>query len=132
MELTNDVLYAVAPYAEMLGIDIEETTKSQVKVRLAHRTELRTIGGSMHGGALMSLCDVTAALCAAMNVEPGETTTTAESTTYFLRPLFGELAIAIGRPVKIGRTLICVEVDVEDASGQHCVRTTQMLAVKRS
>lgn len=131
MELTNEVLYSVAPYAEMLGVDIETTSPSEVRVRLPHRKELQTIGGSMHGGALMSLCDVAAAVCAAVNVGPAGMTTTAESSTYFLRPLLGEAAIAIARPVKVGKALICVEVDVQDTKGQLCVRTTQMLAVKQ-
>jgi hypothetical protein len=57
MELTNDVLYAVAPYAATLGISIEETSPTRVELRLVHRRQLQTIGGGMHGGALMSLAE---------------------------------------------------------------------------
>ncbi|MET8653602.1 MULTISPECIES: PaaI family thioesterase [Nocardia] len=132
MQLNDELLYAVAPFAETLGVRIEEASAESVRVRLAHREQLGTMGGGMHGGALMSLCDIAAALCAATRVEPGQVTTTAESSTYFLAPLRGDSATAVARPVRVGRTLICVEVDVHDAQGRHCARTTQLLAVTQS
>jgi 1,4-dihydroxy-2-naphthoyl-CoA hydrolase len=86
MELTNDMIYELAPYARLLGIEAEEMTASQVKVHLPLRAELSTIGGNMHGGALMSLCDLSAAICAGLNAPEGYFAVTAESTTYFLKP----------------------------------------------
>lgn len=130
MELTNEMIYELAPYARMLGIEADESSPALVKVRLPHRRELSTIGGAMHGGALMSLCDLSAAICGGLNAPESHYATTAESTTYFLKPLNGSVAIATARPVKIGRSMICVEVDVHNEAGDHCLRTTQMLAVR--
>lgn len=129
MELTNEMIYELAPFARTLGIEADESSPALVKVRLRHRTELSTIGGGMHGGALMSLWDLSAAICGGLNAPEGHYATTAESTTYFLKPLNGSVAIATARPVKIGRSLICVEVDVHNDAGDHCLRTMQMLAV---
>jgi uncharacterized protein (TIGR00369 family) len=65
---------------------------SHVRVRLPHRPELSTIGGGMHGGAVMSLCDLSAAICGGLNAPEGHFAATTESTTYFLKPLSGESA----------------------------------------
>jgi 1,4-dihydroxy-2-naphthoyl-CoA hydrolase len=130
MELTNDMIYELAPYARTLGIESEQLTQSLVTVRLPHRTALSTIGGGMHGGALMSLCDLSAAVCGGLNAPEGHFASTAESTTYFLRPLHGSVAIASARPVKVGGSLICIDIDVHNDAGEHCARTTQMLAFR--
>jgi hypothetical protein len=42
----------------------------------------------------------------------------------------GAIAIASARPVKVGGSLICIEVDVHNDAGKHCVRITQMLAFR--
>ena len=63
VELTDEMIYELAPFARTLGVQAEESTPSEVRVRLPHREELSTIGGGMHGGALMSLCDLAAAIC---------------------------------------------------------------------
>lgn len=131
MELTTEMVYALAPFARTLEIECEETTATSVKVRLKNRTELSTIGGGMHGGALMSLCDLSAAMCAGLNVSPGFIATTAESTTYFLKPLHGAAAIASAKPVRVGRSIICMEIDVHNESGDLCARTCQMLVVQK-
>lgn len=132
MELTNEMIYQLAPYARTLGIQADTSSPARVKVGLPHSTELSTIGGGMHGGALMSLCDLSAAICGGLNAPDGRYATTAESTSYFLKPLNGSAAIATARPVKVGQSVICVEVDVRDESGEHCVRTMQMLSVREA
>jgi uncharacterized protein (TIGR00369 family) len=128
MHLTDEMIYELAPFARTLGVQAEESTPSRVRVRLPHRPELSTIGGGMHGGALMSLCDLSAAICGSLNAPEGHFAATTESTTYFLKPLHGESAIASARPIRVGRSLVYVEVDVHNQAGEHCVRTTQVLA----
>ena len=130
MELTTEMVYAAAPFAKTLEIECEETSPDSVRVRLTNRVELSTIGGSMHGGALMSLSDLSAAICAGLNVPAGFFATTAESTTYFLKPLHGSVAIATARPVRVGKSIICVEIDIHSEKGDHCARTSQMLVVE--
>lgn len=130
MELNTEMVYELAPYARTLGIECEEATPEKVTVRLENREELSTIGGGMHGGAVMGLCDLTAAICAGLNVPEGHVGTTAQSTTYFLKPVQGPAAIATGRAVKAGRSLVTVEVDVHTNDGEHCARTSQMLLVR--
>jgi 1,4-dihydroxy-2-naphthoyl-CoA hydrolase len=131
VELSTEQIYELAPYARTLGVEFTDIDKSLVRARLRNIVELSTLGGSMHGGALMSLCDLSAAVCAGLNIDQGCSMTTAESTTYFLNPLRGSVALASARPIKVGRSLIYIEIDVHDEEGKHCVRTCQAVAVRR-
>lgn len=86
-----------------------------------------TLGGGLHGGAIMSVCDLASAVCAALNVEEGNKWSTAESTTYFLRPV-RDAATATAVPIKIGKSLITVRTEVHDGD-KLFAHTTQMLHV---
>lgn len=127
--LTDEEIYQLAPFAGLLGVEFLELRPELVKAQLAARKELSTLGGAMHGGALMGLCDLSIAVCVGLNLKPGHTMTTAESTTYFLRAMRGSSAIALAKPIKIGRSMVYAEVDVHDDSGNHCARTCQAVAI---
>jgi uncharacterized protein (TIGR00369 family) len=122
-------VYALAPYAKTLGVVFEELTEGSVQARLAHDHSLSTVGGGLHGGALMGLADVCAAVCAALNGPVGAAPATVESSTHFLRPVRTDV-VATARPLRLGRNTV-VEVDLRDAEGELCVRVTQVVtAVK--
>ncbi|GGX03355.1 PaaI family thioesterase [Streptomyces lomondensis] len=121
---TEDV-YALAPYAKTLGVVFEEMTKAGVRGRLAHDLSLSTVGGGLHGGALMGLADVCAAVCAALNGPVGAAPATVESSTHFLRPARTGV-VATARPLRLGRNNV-IEVDVHDDQGELCVRVTQVV-----
>uniref|UniRef100_UPI0033A3FEA8 PaaI family thioesterase n=1 Tax=Streptomyces sp. NPDC006335 TaxID=3156895 RepID=UPI0033A3FEA8 len=124
----NDV-YALAPYAKTLGVVFEDMTPAGVRATLAHDLSLSTVGGGLHGGALMGLADVSAAVCAALNGPVGAAPATVESTTHFLRPAHTDV-VATARPLRVGRNTV-IEVDVHDAEGELCARVTQVVtAVK--
>ena len=78
----------------------------------------------------MSVCDVASAVCVAFNVDEGCVWSTAESTTYFLRPV-RSTATATSTPLKIGRTLATVRTEVHDEANQLCAHTTQMVHISR-
>jgi uncharacterized protein (TIGR00369 family) len=69
--------------AEVLGIEFVEATKERVVARLAIKDELRTVGGSLHGGTLMAFADTVGAAATVLNLPDGATTTTLESKTNF-------------------------------------------------
>jgi uncharacterized protein (TIGR00369 family) len=130
MDMNEELIYQLAPYAATLGVTFPELTASRVKALLPHRHELSTLGGGLHGGAIMSLCDLASAVCVALNIDDGDFWTTAESTTYFLRPIrAGATATATAIPIKLGKTLITVKIEVHDETHKLCAYTTQMLYV---
>src|SRR3989449_10378337 len=68
---------------ETLGIRFTEATADRVVAELEWREALTTVGGSLHGGALMALADTIGAAATILNLPDGATTTTLESKTNF-------------------------------------------------
>ncbi|MFE9649850.1 PaaI family thioesterase [Streptomyces sp. NPDC006365] len=125
LTLEAEDVYALAPYAKTLGVVFEEITEVSVQARLAHDLSLSTVGGGLHGGALMGLADVCAAVCAALNGPAGAAPATLESSTHFLRPAHTSV-VATARPLRLGRNTV-VEVNVHDDKGELCARVTQVV-----
>lgn len=123
--LEAEDVYALAPYAKTLGVEFEEITEVSVQARLAHDLSLSTVGGGLHGGALMGLADVCAAVCAALNGPAGAAPATVESSTHFLRPAHTSV-VATARPLRLGRNTV-IEVDIHDDRGELCARVTQVV-----
>jgi 1,4-dihydroxy-2-naphthoyl-CoA hydrolase len=125
LTLEAEDVYALAPYAKTLGVVFEELTQVSVRARLVHDVSLSTVGGGLHGGALMGLADVCAAVCAALNGPAGAAPATVESSTHFLRPARTSV-VATARPLRLGRNAV-VEVDIHDTEGELCARVTQVV-----
>ncbi|WP_433920065.1 PaaI family thioesterase [Streptomyces canus] len=123
--LEAEDVYALAPYAKTLGVVFEEISEAGVRARLVHDLSLSTVGGGLHGGALMGLADVCAAVCAALNGPAGAAPATVESSTHFLRPARTSV-VATARPLRVGRNSV-VEVDLHDDEGELCARVTQVV-----
>ena len=73
------------PYAVMLGMELVSVSTEEVVGRLAWREDLCTVGGALHGGALMSLADNLGGLCAYLSLPAGAGTATISSSTNFMR-----------------------------------------------
>lgn len=128
MHLTAEMVYSVAPFAATLGITFPELTANRVQAYLPATHELSTLGGGLHGGAIMSICDVASAVCVALNIDDGNMWSTAESNTYFLRPV-RHAATATATPIRLGKTLVTVKTEVHDNVGTLCAYTTQLVYV---
>ncbi len=114
------------PLTRTLGASFSRYTKDEVRARLDWAPRLCTVGGLLHGGAIMALADSTGGACAFLNLPPGSTgTTTVESKTNFLRGVREGYAEATSRPLHVGRTVIVVETDVRDAGERLVARVMQ-------
>lgn len=78
----HDALKGLFP--ELLGMRFVEATPDFVKATLEVRPELCTVGGILHGGALMAFADTLGAVATILNLPPGARTVTMESKTNFL------------------------------------------------
>ena len=83
----------------------------------------------MHGGALMALADSLGGVCAFLNLPPDHTTATISSTTHMMRPVTGGELTGEARPLRAGRSVIVVQTDLHDDSGQLVAQVTQAQAV---
>jgi uncharacterized protein (TIGR00369 family) len=69
--------------ADHLGMRFVETGPDRVVAELEIRDHLRTIRGTLHGGALMALADAAGGTAAILNLPEGAATATIESKTNF-------------------------------------------------
>jgi 1,4-dihydroxy-2-naphthoyl-CoA hydrolase len=122
-------LLAIIPFAVTLGMELVSATAEEVVGRLAWRKELCTTGGALNGGALMSLADNMAGMCAYLNLPPGAGTATISSSTNFLRAVRDGYVTATSRPLRVGRSVIVVETELRDDDGRLAAQTTQAQAV---
>jgi uncharacterized protein (TIGR00369 family) len=119
----------MVPFAVTLGMELVSATPEEVVGRLAWREELCTTGGAMHGGALMSLADNLGGVCAYLNLPDRAGTATISSSTNFLRGFREGHLTATARPLRVGRTVIVVQIEVRDEAGRLVTQTTQAQAV---
>lgn len=118
-EAQTQALRGTAPLAEVLGIEVLEASEDRVRGRMAWREDLCTVGGVLHGGAIMAFADTLGSLIAFMRLEPGEITSTMESKTSFFRGLRGEGHLeAISEVLHEGRTTIVVRTDLTTHEGK--------------
>lgn len=129
MAITEADVYQLAPYAETLGVRLPRMEADGVVGTLEHSRALSTVNGGLHGGALMGLADVTAAVCAVLNAAPGAMPATISSNTSFLRPARGGVS-ALATAVHRGGSMVTVQVDVTDGSGALCARVIQTVATR--
>ena len=120
------------PFGALLGIVLAEAAAAVVRGGLAWSAERCTVGGLLHGGALMSLADSLGGLCAYLNLPDGATgTATVESKTSFFRGVREGRVTGVTRPLHVGRTFIVVQTDLRDDQGRHVAQVTQTQAVLR-
>lgn len=131
MKFTSDQILDMVPFARTLGMEFTSFSDGSVEARLPYRGELSTMGGGLHGGAIMGASDVVGAVTAALSLNDGDLWTTVESTTYFLKAGKGEFLVARGSVTKEGESLVFVQVDLYSDQEVHVARTGQVLAVRR-
>ena len=127
--LDGEWLRQTMPFASALGIELVSATGGEVRGRLDWAPERCTSAGILHGGALMAFADTMGAVCALLNLRPGESTSTIESKTNFFRAVRGGSVDATCRPLHVGRTTVVVQTDLRDADGRRVAQVTQTQAV---
>jgi 1,4-dihydroxy-2-naphthoyl-CoA hydrolase len=121
---------ADAMFPKVLGIKIVEVTQDVLRAELMVTDDLCTTGGTMHGGAIMTMADFLGAACTMNNVPAGAGTTTIESKTNFVSAApFGQKVVATCEPVHKGkRTQVWrTTITREDGKLVAVVTQTQMV-----
>ena len=127
-----DALVALMPFAEHLGLTVDEASADRVSMRLAWAPHLCTTNGIMHGGVLMSLADTAGALVAFLGLPEGATTATITSTSQMVRPVSGGTVRAVAVPLHRGRTTVTVQTGLYDSEQRLVAQTTQIQAVRQA
>jgi uncharacterized protein (TIGR00369 family) len=111
------------PYAELLGIHRLSEAPGTVTAGLSVTPELMNSWHVAHGGAVMSLLDVTCGMSAKSLDPAANGATTVELKVNFLAAATGDL-VAEGRAHRAGRSLVFVEGEVRDATGRIVAKAT--------
>lgn len=122
-------LVATMPYAVHTGVVIDDASKDVVVGHLDWASERCTIGGLMHGGALMTLADSLGAVAAFLHLPEGAGTATVSSNTVLMRGAKEGRVTGTSRVVNAGRRFITVQTDLTDEAGKPVSSTTQVQAV---
>ncbi len=122
-------LQEAMPFARLVGVELVSAAPEEVRGRLDWTAERCTTNGVLHGGVLMSLADTLGAICALLNLRPGEGTSTIESKTNFFRAVRSGTVEAVARPLHAGRTTVVVQTDLHDDQGRRVAQVTQTQAV---
>ena len=125
-----DAMVALMPFAQHLGLTVEEAGPDKVIARLAWAPHLCTSGGVMHGGVLMSLADSAGALVTFLGLPEGATTATITSTSQLFRPVAGGTVRAVAVPLHRGRTTVTAQSSLYDSEDRLVAQTTQIQAVR--
>ena len=130
MAADPDALASLMPFAEHLGLVVDEAGPDRVIARLAWAPHLCTTFGIMHGGVLMSLADTVGALVTFLGLPEGATTATITSTSQMFRPVSGGIVRAVGVPLHRGRTTVTVQTSLYDSEQRLVAQTTQIQVVR--
>jgi uncharacterized protein (TIGR00369 family) len=116
-------------FAEHLGMRFVEAGPDRVVAELEIRDHLRTVRGTLHGGALMALADAAGGTATLLNLPEGASTATIESKTNFFAPGKSGTVRAETTPLHKGRSTMVWQTRVTDESGKLLSLTIQTQAV---
>ena len=102
------------PYWQYLGLTIEQSGDGTARVRLKWSRNLTQVFGKVHGGAIASLMDATAAACLKPFLGPGETQATIEMKVNFLTAATEGDLVGEAHFIRRGRTIVVTQVEVKD------------------
>jgi 1,4-dihydroxy-2-naphthoyl-CoA hydrolase len=122
-------LVATMPFAQGSGVEVDSAMPELVRGSMPWAAERCTIGGLLHGGALMLLADSVGAICAYLNLPEGAGTSTIESKTNLFRGVREGTVHAVSRPLHVGRATIAVQTELRDDQDRLVALTIQTQAV---
>ena len=110
------------PFVELLGFEMKSFENGESEIHFTPKSEHTNSFAVAHGGAVMTLLDVSMAT-ASRSVDKSLGIVTIEMKTSFMRPAAGAL-IARGTLKHRTKTLAFAESAIYDASNQLCAHAT--------
>ena len=100
-----------------LGLQIVKAERGRVEIRLPFRDEFVRVDGSdwLHGGVVSALADIAGDY--AVVTETAHGVPTIDMRVDYLRPARRGDLTAIGKTVRVGRTVCLADVEIRDSAG---------------
>jgi len=112
------------PIAQTLGFRLTQAGGDQAVIEMDAAPQHANPMGTLHGGVLCDIADAAMGMAWAAGLAEGETFTTLELKTNFLKPFWTGRLKATGIVVKRGKTIGMAQCDVVDAKDQLVSRST--------
>jgi len=112
-------------FGASLGVKVIEARKDKVVAEFDWRADLCTVGGTLHGGALMAVADQVGATAAFLNLPAGAGTTTLESKTNFFAGCKAGKVRAEATPLHVGGRTSVWQTRLYDEAGKLLSQTLQ-------
>jgi uncharacterized protein (TIGR00369 family) len=103
-------------FAEHLGVRIDALEKGVARLSLDIKPDYTTSWGTVHGGVILSLLDITLSMSARTLYDPPRSIMTIDLSTQFIGTAKGVIR-AEGRVAKAGKSTIFCEGEVRDEAG---------------
>ena len=109
--------FSHSPFMRFLGLEIIKAEKGRVEIRLPFREEFVRVDGSdwLHGGVVSALADIAGDYAVMSETAPG--VPTIDMRVDYLRPARTGDLTAVGKTVRVGKTVSVADVEIRDASG---------------
>ena len=120
------------PIAKTLGIKLVEAHDGVAVATMQVDERFHNPMGTIHGGIMTDLADLSLGVAVATLLEDGESFTTLQLNVNFLRPVFQTELRAEAKVVHRGRTIALVETIVKKAEGKEVARATATQYILRS
>jgi uncharacterized protein (TIGR00369 family) len=111
--------------SDVLGIRWVEAAPDRLVAEITIRDDLRTVGGALHGGAIMAFADTVGATATFINLPPGASTTTIESKTNFFAAGRAGVVRAEATPLHKGRRTMVWQTRITDEGGRLLAQVIQ-------
>ena len=117
----------------LMGVRLVELAADRVVAEMPVRADLCTAGGILHGGAYMAFADTLGAVGTVLNLGPGKSTTTTDSSTKFIAGAkVGTTVTAESVALHRGRTTMVWQTSIRNADGKLCAVVTQTQLVREA
>jgi uncharacterized protein (TIGR00369 family) len=103
-----------APIATLIGFTLTAVLPGEAVIELAASRQHANLMGALHDGVLCDIADAAMGIAYASTLAEGEPFATIELKINFLKPVWTAKLRAVGRLVKLGKTMGFVECDITD------------------
>jgi len=112
-----ELSFSHSPFMRFLGLEIMRAEKGLIEIRLPYREEFLRHDGSdwLHGGVVSALADIAGDY--AVITETASGVPTIDMRVDYLRPARRGDLTAVGKTVRVGKTISVADVEIRDSMG---------------
>ena len=115
--MSDPLSFQHSPFMRFLGLEVVRADRGMIEVRLPFREEFIRGDGSdwLHGGVVSALADIAGDYAVMTETAPG--VPTIDMRVDYLRPARKGDLTAVGKTVRVGKTICVADVEIRDSSG---------------